>query len=496
LPLKTINILLFSVGLLFSCKKDKVVSNDAAKLLHAETGTNPGIYDQQERYVILRGVNYNSLGDYWQANPTVPAVKPYDPEDIKMMAEYGFNCIRLLFSWSRLEPQKGSYDYNYIQQIQQVIEEAAKYDMYVLLDMHQDAWGKYIATPSDIVCDKPSRGWDGAPDWATDTDGASTCTADGSRESAPAVFHAFQNFWDNKDGMQDACVNAWSALVKETAKYVNVVGYDLLNEPNLGYKPLNEEVRKLSTFYAKCTKAIRSAEKQASGFEHIIFFEMSVTWNGQPVPFIPFPDFTTDNNSIFAPHTYFEAISYILTIEQGLELLRLLSGIYKTGLFIGEWGFFGDPVTDVQKVKRFCKKEDDLIIGSTWWQWAQAPGDPHGISWDGTQYADRSLHLYELDLSANYTGVKNELYLNVLSRSRPNAIHGKPLRLLSNPDEGTMTLQADSDREGTTSLWIPDRFGDPVITGVNVLASSVRKVNGGYLSDVKVKDDYEINIDF
>ena len=215
--------------LLFSCKKEGV-NTIPETLLYAKRGENPGIYDQQGRFIILRGVNYNVLGDYWQGNVSVANTKPYEENDLQMMASYGVNCVRLLFSWSKLEPVQGQYNQNYINQIKSVIETAAKYNIYVLLDMHHDAWGKYIVTPLTETCEKPNKGWDGAPDWATITDGVSTCTVDGSRESAPAVYHAFQNFWDNTNGIQDAAINAWKTLVKQTAKYSNVIGYDLLNE--------------------------------------------------------------------------------------------------------------------------------------------------------------------------------------------------------------------------------------------------------------------------
>lgn len=488
--------LMVMLGILFfSCKKEK--SNAVPEtLLYAKRGDNPGIYDQQGRFVILRGVNYNSLGDYWQGNAAVANVKPYEENDLKLMASYGVNCIRLLFSWSKLEPVRGQYDQDYINQLKTVIETAAKYDIYVLLDMHQDAWGKYIVSPASEACDKPNKGWDGAPDWATMTDGASTCTSDGSRESAPAVYHAFQHFWDNTDGIQDAAVNAWKALAKQTAGYANVVGYDLLNEPNLGYRPINLEADKLAKFYRKATNAIRAAEQESKAFQHIIFFEMSVTWNGQPIPFVPSVDLITDENTIFAPHHYFESISYLLTIEQGLDLLYGLSGAYKTGTFIGEFGFFGNPVDDVEKYKRFAKKEDANFSSSTWWQWAQAPGDPHGISWDGMQYDNTSTHLLEVDKNGNFTGVKNEYYLNVLNRSRPNAIFGKPVKLVSNPDNGTMELQAKSTSQGVTTIWIPDRFGEPHIAGTNILSTVVTKVEGGYIANVTVSGNYMLNVSF
>ena len=161
-----------------------------------------------------------------------------------------------------------------------------------------------------------------------------------------------------------------------------------------------------------------------------------------------------------------------------------------------QFGFFGDPANDVEKFKRFAKKEDANFSGSTWWQWAQAPGDPHGISWDGTQYDNTSMHLIEIDKEGNFTGNKNEFYLNVLNRTRPNAICGNPVKLLSNPDNGTMELQAKSVQEGITTLWVPDRFGEPIITGDNILSATVSKTQGGYLVDVEVTGNYTILVGF
>lgn len=465
------------------------------ELLHSVRGENPGIYDQQGRYILLRGVNYNALGDYWQGNPAVATTKQYEEKDLQMMAKYGVNCIRLLFSWSELEPEKGKYNYEYIHRLQQVIEAAQKYNIYILLDMHQDAWGKFIVSPVSEACANPNKGWDGAPEWATITDGASTCLT-GGRETGPAVYHAFQNFWDNTNGINDDCIKAWQELVKATCKYSNVVGYDLINEPNMGYEALNVEGRKLGNYYDKLIKGIRAAENSTNGYSHIVFFEMSVTLAGEGVPFIPFPDFTNDKNIIFSPHLYFEAISYQLTIEQGVELVNFVSKLFNTSMFIGEWGFFGDPSADVLKLKRFAKKEDEYIVGSTWWQWSQSPGDPHGMSWDGTQYANTSMALIELDQNGMFTGNVNDTYLKVLSRSRPIAISGKPVKLTSDPETGIMHLEAKRSGEGSTSLWIPDRFGPPQISGNNVISFQLNKAEGGYFAEVNVKDNYSIDVHF
>lgn len=479
-----------------SCKKDDD-SPATDKTLYATTGADAGIYDRQGRFMLLRGVNYNVLGDYWQANANVPATKRYAATDIEQMASYGVNCIRLLFSWSKLEPQPGVYDAAYIQSIKTAIEDAARHNIYVMLDMHQDAWGKYIATPADSICTYPNKGWDGAPLWATYTDGTSTCSVDGSREGAPAVYTAFGNFWNNRNGIQDNCIKAWQALVAETAQYPNVLGYDLINEPGFGNVTIEEAGAQAGSYYGRLINAIRSTELSSGSVQHIAFFEMGVGVGGVGTLVLPPAGFTTDKNIVFAPHSYFESFGPTnFTIEQGFNIFMAGSGIYGSSLFIGEWGFFGDPATDAAKVKRFAAAEDTYFVGSTWWQWCQAPGDPHGISWDGTNYAATSLHLVELDASANLTGNVNPYYLNILSRTRPNAIAGKPTKLTSNPDTGEMQLEATTTQEGTTELWIPNRFGEPNITGTNATLKELRTVNGGYIAEVTVSGSYVVNVGF
>jgi endoglycosylceramidase len=97
--------------------------------------------------------------------------------------------VRLIVHWSALEPQPGAFDAAYVARIHQAVDWARKHDLYVVLDMHQDAWGKFIASPPGVVCPpgfNPAIGWDGAPQWATITDGMSTCRAV-IREVSPAV---------------------------------------------------------------------------------------------------------------------------------------------------------------------------------------------------------------------------------------------------------------------------------------------------------------------
>lgn len=497
-------ILLATVMLSVSCNKDEANNTPGEDniSLTAVRGANPGIYDAQGRYRILRGVNYNVLGDYWQANPNVATTATYDSEQFRIMASYGFDIVRLLFRWSKLEPQPGQINQEYINQIKRAIEDAGKYGIYIMIDYHQDAYSKYLFTPRDVNCESPQKGWDGAPEWAVITDGASTCQErPGSRESPRAVVHAWQNLWDNTNGIQDNLIAAWAELVRQTANYDNVVGYDLINEPSLGYSSLADQQQKLSQFYDKLIKAIREAERSVGAPPRAAFFEPAVTTNGEETPAVPGANFTRDQHIVFAPHNYFEVITQnILTYEQGHALYNTLASTYQSAWFLGEWGIFhrGESEVNLPKLKRFAASEDQYLIGNTYWVWCTAPGDPHQISYDGNSYSETVQLLMELDANAQYTGRRDDLFLKVLARTRPRAIHGKPISLVSDSDTGEMTFRATADKPGVSEFWVPNYFGTPKVTGTGMKLKEIIPVEGGYkvLVNVEGTGRYEVLVGF
>src|SRR5690606_32151393 len=126
----------------------------------------------------------------------------------------------------------------------------------------------------------PSIGWDGAPVWATITDGLDTCHA-GTRENSPAVVRAFDSFYADRDGIRSALVRTWGELAREFGGEPTVAGYDLLNEPNWG-SDLGANAAELGEFTRDAVAAIRAGEAEApGGFPHIVFFEPIVLW---PLP--------------------------------------------------------------------------------------------------------------------------------------------------------------------------------------------------------------------
>lgn len=57
----------------------------------------------------------------------------------------GFNLIRFGIFWDGVEPQPGQYDMEYLDKVKEAILLAEKYEMYVMVDMHQDLFARKYA---------------------------------------------------------------------------------------------------------------------------------------------------------------------------------------------------------------------------------------------------------------------------------------------------------------------------------------------------------------
>jgi endoglycosylceramidase len=379
-----------------------VVATGVAPAVHARPRQRPQlqalhvaggrIVDGRDRTVLLRGVNVNQLGDYFRPNPAVPSTLPFSRADLEQIAALGLNSVRLIVHWSRLEPQPGQRDAAYLDQVRQAVRWARELGLYVVLDMHQDAWGKYIATPRDATCPQPlshNPGWDGAPEWATLTDGLNPCRA-ALREVSPAVAQAWQSFWLDRDGIQQHLADTWAWLAGAFKDDPTVVGYDLLNEPNPGWAAAGPtDALFLGEYHRRALEAIRTAE--AGALTKIVFFEPMATWSSTTVG-LPRP-WTMDTQIVYAPHIYTGSITAdkavtgreVVPLRFGFEEAGREAAVYGSPVWVGEWGPFSDEAGDGDYMTRFAALEDEFQVGSAFWQWKQSCGDPHSASYpDGT----------------------------------------------------------------------------------------------------------------
>jgi hypothetical protein len=461
--------------------------------LHAERGAAPAIVTSDGRQVLLRGVNVNQLGDYWQQRPDIPATLPLTEADFAGIQSLGMNVARLLVHWSRLEPERGRFDAAYLGEIRQAVGWARRHGIYVVLDMHQDAWGKYIASPKDEACPpgfSRQQGWDGAPEWATLTDGLPTCRFQ-IREIAPAVGQAWQSFYLDRGGIQSELVKTWVYLAKAFAAEPAVVGYDLLNEPNTGFGPGAEDATMLGLFYNRAIAAIRAAEtSQRRGFPHIVFWEPSVIWSAAAIDATPPPPLVDDPSTVFSPHLYAESISAdgtfganVLTVEQGFANAELVARQYGTTVWSGEWGWFGDPSSNEPAIARYAKQEDAHLWGGAWWDWKQSCGDPHMFGdGDSTQPGEVSPSLNRYRCPGNEPLGIPDSTRRILARPYVRFGPGRIDSLESDPARMTATAAGtDDNRAGSCrlELWVPGT-GAPATVSTGVSNVRTLRTRGGW----------------
>ncbi|WP_456788373.1 glycoside hydrolase family 5 protein [Cellulomonas sp. P5_C5] len=464
-----------------------------------EPGGLPVIGDVTGRQVVLRGVNLNQLIDYHLRDPEVPATQPPTDDDFAGMAALGFNVVRLGMSWSRLEPTRGELDEDYLDQVRAAVASAEEHGLYTVLDLHQDAWGNALARP-DQQCDggtSPTTGWDGAPGWATITDGTLHCQFL-ARDLAPAVATAFGNFYTDRDGIQSALVATWAKVAGEFADDPAVAGYDLLNEPGIGAVPPTTSGLLLGRYYDAALSAIRDAETAADGFHHLAFFEPSVLWSGLAFDVTPPPGFTDDRQLVFAPHPYSESITMdqgfgltIASIERNLTVSARAAASYGAALWLGEWGWFGDPAVDGAKVDRFVAAQNRLGLGGAFWVWRQGCGSPETGS-DATS----SGNLVSVDCATGELSPPPEGFAAPLSRAYPRAFPGRLDSLASGSSGRDLEFSATVDGEGVNceiDVWVPGVTPPSLSTaGIDDVEST--QVPGGWLISGCAGGTYSLSV--
>lgn len=441
--------------------------------LHAEPDPEAGgrIVDAEGRQVLLRGVNVNALAEYWQGG-AFPTVFPLGAADADLMAAIGWNAVRLLLSWSRVEPQPGVYDATYLDQARAAVRLLAGRGLYTIIDLHQDAWGATLVARPDEMClqsNPPAFGWDGAPGWATLDEGAPRCAAAGVRELSPAVVAAFGNFFDNAPGpggvgIRDRYVAMLAHVAGVLAPEAGVLGYDLMNEPNAFAQ---SHLAALSMMYGEAMAAIRAAEQAAGSAPRLILFEPSALWSatGRGAP----PDFPRDRDVVYAPHVYtggfdggpISAAAFAVARDEA-------AGFGGAPVLSGEWGAdprraadAGDPYfLDHQNL------QDDFQFGATLWTWRESCGDPHKAADYRAGTMPYVWGEFEVDCTTNaVTGLRLDLIAQ-LTRAYARAAPGRLVESSYDHASGAFTARGTSATAGSQLLvfYPGSRHGEPALT--------------------------------
>ena len=364
------------------------------------------IVDASGRVVLFHGVNLVN-----KFPPYAPSAAGFQEVDAKLMADAGWNVVRLGVLHSGVEPSPGHYDESYLDRIEESVALLGRHGIFSLLDFHQDIYG-------------PVFTGDGLPPWATLTDNLPLKPSHGFPNDyfeLPALQRAFDHFWKNSQGpgqvgLQDRYAAACGRVAKRFASNRWVMGYDLFNEPFPGsdWRACNytegcvDFDRALSAFMEKTAKAIANMDST-----HMIFYEPVVLFDfGIPTNL---PGLAGDRVGM-SFHDYW-AKNFNLPIQNALSHSRKT----KAALFMTEFGASVDPAPVIE----VANLADSSFL--PWVYWAYANKTPFKIVSPGFLPATPEQQGIVLDLLKPREGANlNRPILQALTRPYPVAIAGTP----------------------------------------------------------------------
>lgn len=382
------------------------------------------IRDHLGRQVIYRGINARVKGifdvDFDDGRLPLERIPVFNEKDAEELVSIGFNFIRLPVNWSAIAPAPSHFSENYIRSIINFLDLCHRYNISVLLDMHQDAYSKEI-------------GEDGAPDWAIlpssykKTEGGDLGNLLLKRIS-PDTQKAFANFWKNEsvfgEGLQEHYIAAMMYLLRKTAHHPAVVGIEIFNEPWLlnikklsnqkEFETLGVSIDMLWQFYTKSINAIRAEFPQIW-----IYIEPDVT-KSVVVPFLsegkdPYkavglplnPPWNT-YKTVYAPHLYtlnfvlgnvlgkdrlnpndpdtFKSLNY--SIDEALQI--------NSALMIGEFGFTHESKNYEMTLNNILDFADTNFFHTAQWVWKESSQNSWGF-WD---YSEKTGYVFRQSVAA------------------------------------------------------------------------------------------------
>lgn len=378
------------------------------------------IKDFYGRVIILRGVQI--------IKRRPPYLSWHTRDDILRLKSWGFNVVRFGIVWAAIESEPGKYNDEFLEEVRDRIRWIGEAGAWVILDMHQDLFSE-------------KYGGDGAPEWACIDGGVEYEFKEPwfSNYYQEAVKRAFDNFWDDKEGVQTKFMEMWAYVVGRLKNEPNLIGYDLINEPWCGSRCGREFDRKiLQPFYERLIRMLKEIDpSRLYFFEPTPLKDMGIRAYFEKMPL---------DGIVYAPHFYDPKVVAMGVydgdisrvegmMEETWEEEVMLMGI---PWLVGEYGYMLDfiPENALEYMKDTLDLHDKFMIGSIYWAYDKDEGQ--GILWvDGTE----------------------KEVLNVLSRTYPQYIQGEPQKFKFDISTGEFSLvyKRDPQISMPTEIFVPQR---------------------------------------
>ncbi len=410
--------------------------------------TDGGFFrDAGNGVVILRGVDVTG-------NAKVPPFRGItDEHQLDPLPGWGVNVLRLLFTWEAYEPSPGSYDDAYLAYYQGVVDAAAARGLWVVVDFHQDAFSR----ASIGGCGEGFPLWAVPPTVTKQTpDNGAGCANWGQRLLGDADLKpTWDAFYADTYGARTRYLAMIARVAAALAGRDNVVGYDLLNEPE------GDERTQLGPLYEDAARAIRAASPSA-----IIFVSPGYLTSGGDATNLVRPTF---DNFAYSPH-YYDPTIFLFQAWQGSDESAAFAEMTGTAsawgvpLFLGEWG--ATPSTDQLRgyLGAMSAQIDRALASAAEWDYTPAWTPTAKDGWNAE------------DLSI--VDDAGALRANFLVRPYARRIGGTPTMLAvgdeTDPTKNALQLSWTNDpAAGATEIFAPAAWfgGDEAIEATGAICT-------------------------
>ncbi len=188
--------------------------------------------DTSGRVKLFRGINAVQKEFPW-----LPNNKQNDMTSLNHLSnlqKWGFNVVRLGVMWAGVMPEKNFINQTYLDEISEIVDRLATFEIYTLIDLHQDMMSSkfrsYDGVPLWLLNEMPKSRSEFP--WPVKNETISLSLF--SSYLTEACGFAFQCFYKNCNNFGDYFNEYWSIVAKKFSNNSAVLGYELINEPWAG----------------------------------------------------------------------------------------------------------------------------------------------------------------------------------------------------------------------------------------------------------------------
>ena len=416
------------------------------------------LLDEQGRELFLHGANARIEGlfdvTFDDGRLPVQPIPAFGTADLRLLRDtLGVNALRVPINWSGLEPEPGlpGLDADYLSRLDAVLEDCAALKVWCLVDLHQDAYSKEI-------------GEDGAPLWAIVPPPEQLLGGPledlAARRTSPQVLAAFDSFFNNVEGLQDAYLVMLQRLTAHLKDKPWVLGIEVFNEP------VGDAIPILG-FAERATAAIHDVDP-----DRLVVWEPTALRNLTDTA-------DTDGgldlaNDAYAPHLYPEVFSGRADLWESGDPTRL--------------------VRSTDNARAEADVHDAPLIVT---EYGNDPSLPHGLAWLGRMQdemdrvrAHRFFWLYE-EISQDRWGLYDEGRVLrddvVATLARPTPTIAGRIETLDVDEVGALTIGFSGG--GLHAVTLPGRhFSSGASATCDGVAVEVDVDVGGSVGQIRCGD--------